>query len=167
MNQKNYIELVNKVKECEVIKNIEIKYLENIIPTKLYTKLHNLGMKDIQSILETDEISFSQKKSVGTNSLHLYETLRKMIITDPDLILKKSLAAKTARYKILPIEFTNNLSERDLNLFKCFSWIVDDYFDLIGKIRDKDIVYKRFGLKKERVHTLEELGGCPRIALRF
>lgn len=158
------------------IKDIELKYIKEIIPNILYIKLERYNIKTIDDIESLENNEFRKLPYIGKRVDNLFSEFKTFIQNNTEEI--KSIYRKNVP-KSIPISFTE-----ELNILQLIESIIEDFllviqdFDYISikakerNIRNVDVLRKCFGLKstiyernkiakrhrlnRERVRQIEE-----------
>jgi hypothetical protein len=146
--------------------NIELIYIREIIPEKLYSKFERNNILKVEDVINLDPDDFRKFRSVGVAVEKLFSELKNRIIEDPDLILQ---LYRQNSPKNLPFE-----SEEMLDIIRMFENIVENYLFIVEtskyktpkeykrNSRDIDIIRKCFGLKSV-IYQKEKIGKRHRL----
>jgi len=136
------------------IKDIEIKYIESLIPKILFKKFEKFGFINIDDILKIKIKDFQKLPSIGKTVVEQLDELRRLIINEPEKVIEVFNKTKP---KFLPIEYSENIGFLEL-----FTTIIEDYISIIENfnhkttkarqryLRNIDVIRKYYGLNSKK-----------------
>lgn len=136
------------------LKEIEIKYIESLIPCILFKKFSKLNISKIEEILSISVDTFQKNSYIGKSVVKQFVDLCELINNEPEKIYR---LYNLNRSKILPINYSE-----DTNLIILFKIIIEDFLKIIEtynyktvsaqkrQLRNIDIIRKYYGINSQK-----------------
>lgn len=131
---------------------IEIKYILELIPSKLFKKLKILNISTAKEVMDIDLKEFSQIRGIGPTVIEQLQDFQETIHEDINSLIDLQLS-KTREY-ILPIDFEDIESESFIEVFK---ETINDYLNLLDDDKLHKIISYSYGLNDLDKYTTDEL----------
>ncbi|MBD3306451.1 hypothetical protein GF339_08635 [candidate division KSB3 bacterium] len=132
--------------------DIELRFIKEIIPNRLYNRFVELGITRISQIYDINSEDFCKCRGVGPDTVNSLEYLRRRIAENPEQIV-------TIYHSNCPVMLPHTIRNvEDLSFFEGFKAIITDYFKLKGSTFERDVIFKRYGINEKKSYRLDEIG---------
>ena len=136
------------------IRDIEIKYIESLIPNILLKKLERFEFHKVDDIFNISLEEFQKLPTIGKTVVAQLNNLRNLIEKEPEKVIEEYNSSKP---KLLPFEYSDNL-----NVLELFVSLIEDYLSVKKAynfkttkakqrhLRDIDVIRKYYGLNSKK-----------------
>lgn len=134
------------------LSKIKIENISELIPSILISKFYLYDIQNLEQVIKIVPGEFSKLNQIGKKVIEELVILQKKIIEDSEEVF--SLFDKNTKIHELPVDFENL---KDNSIIEILNEVITDYLNF-QKEMDKGIITHYYGLNKNDIFTLEDLG---------